>query len=198
MSAGHVTSSLQGGGGNLGKPLPSFGRRLRRLRRLRGWKQSQIAELASVCQTTVSRWEAGVIAPAHDSADALLAALTSFTAVDEALRRLVESSNVPAHLIGEADHRLMAASPAREREWRRSAAELSGASLWPFATDEIVAAEAQLEALRWWEEQAPAAVTVRTGERNDKDLIIVAGTMIWERIYLADGTPARLCSSAPA
>jgi transcriptional regulator with XRE-family HTH domain len=185
--------------GNLsGRPLPSFGLRLRRLRRMLGYKQSYIAELASVCQTTVSRWEAGTIEPSPVVADALLKALTSSRATDPPLRRLIESSNVNAHLIAEVDHRLLAASPSREKEWRRSAAELSGRSLWPFATDEIVAAEAQLEDLGWWEEQAPSAVTVHTSERNRDDLVIVAGTMVWERIYLADGTPARLCSTVDA
>ncbi|WP_397400141.1 helix-turn-helix transcriptional regulator [Phenylobacterium sp.] len=180
------------------KTLPAFGARLRRLRRLRGWKQSQVAEFANVSQTTVSRWEVGEIEPDAWLMAKVLYWVGSSSGHDSALRRLVQSSRHPVHLIGEADHRLLSASEPRVREWRRSAGELLGSSLWRFATDEIVEAEKALIDRGWWAQADPAPVLVTTRNYDGPELRIVAGTMTWERVYLGDGTPARLCTSAGA
>ena len=174
--------------------FPSFGARLRRLRRVRGWKQSHIAELARVCQATVSRWEAGSLEPDPELAALLLKTLVGKAPCDTALRRLVESSRASVHLITDADHRLLAASPARETEWQATAASLLGRSLWSCATEAIIAAEEGLEAGGWWKNAAPVPVTLETGPGR-RVLRIVAGVMIWERVWLADGVPARLCTS---
>lgn len=175
-------------------PLPSFGARLSRLRRVRGWKQAHIAELARVCQTTVSRWEAGTLTPHRELAVRLLEELVGRAPCDSALRRLVEGSRTSVHLITDADHRLLAASPAREAEWQATSASWLGSSLWPCATEAIAAAEASLEASGWWEHAAPTPVTLETGP-GCLGLRIVPGVMIWERLWLSDGTPARLCTS---
>lgn len=177
--------------------LPDFGARLRRIRRLRGVKQAAVATLAGVCQTTVSRWEAGAITPDPATAHDVLRAMAAAPTDDRALRRLVEGSTLSTHLVTDIDHRLLAASPGRVAEWRRPAADLLGVSLWCFATTEIAAAEQSLGADGWWERSAPPSVTVWTGDRDASDLRIVAGWMTWERVYLNDGTPARLCTSAP-
>ena len=174
--------------------LPSFGARLKRLRRVRGWKQSHVAELARVCQATVSRWEAGTLRPDRELADLLMEALVGKAPCDTALRRLVESSRASVHLVTDADHRLLAASPARETEWQATSASWLGSSLWPCATEAIVAAEEGLEAGGWWKSAAPIPVTLETGPGRH-GLRIVAGVMIWERVWLADGIPARLCTS---
>ena len=111
--------------------MNEYGRALRRWRRLRSVKQSHAAELFGVTQATLSRWERGH----HRLPDAaarklwrLLAAPLD-SAADAGLRRLVESSTLPVHLICDLSHRLLAASPARFAEWPAGAAALRGVSL---------------------------------------------------------------------
>ena len=176
--------------------LPHFGSRLRRLRRLRGLKQEVVAELAGVTQPTVSRWEKGELEPEAALACKLLAELSGGggQAGDGPLRRLVETSSLPVHLIDDADHRLLAASRPREHEWGRAAADLLGRSLWCYATEAIKAAEAGLDEAGWWYDVTPVPVQVRTGEA-DAGLRIAPGLMLWERLYLVDGTPVRLCTT---
>ncbi|AWK88572.1 helix-turn-helix domain-containing protein [Azospirillum thermophilum] len=178
--------------------LPNLGARLRRLRRLRGIKQGVFAAVARVTQATVSRWERGEIEPGPEAVERLLAFLGDGAGCppDGALRRLVESSLLPTHLIADHDHRLLAASTAREREWGRAASDLAGLPLWRFATGEIQAAEERLEGLGWWDEPSPGPVELATG-RGDRGLRIEPGLMVWERLYLADGTPVRLCTTVP-
>lgn len=175
---------------------PHFGARLRGLRHLRGLKQSVVAERAGVTQTTVSRWERGDLLPAAPLAAELLADLAGPAAAlpDGPLRHLVERSPLPVHLVADTDHRLLAASAAREREWGRSAAGLIGQPLWRYASREIRAAEAGLAQRGWWHDAAPDPVRLWTGGR-DAGLTIVAGEMLGERFRLADGTPVRLCLS---
>ena len=123
--------------------MNEFGRALRRWRRLRGVKQSHAAELFGVTQATLSRWERGY----HrlpDEASRKLATLLAApldSASDAGLRRLVESSALPVHLICDLTHCLLAASPSRFAQWTADAAELRGTSLWCFASDEIQQAE---------------------------------------------------------
>jgi len=176
--------------------LPHLGPRLRRLRRIRGLKQSVVAELAGVAQPTVSRWERGEIDPGPELACRLLTVLTGNVCQpdDSPLRRLVETSPLPVHLVADADHRLLAASPSRQREWGRDSASLLGQSLWRFATEGIQAAEASLDGLGWWHDRIPGAIQVHTG-RGNAGLSIRPGLMLWERLYLGDGTPVRLCST---
>ena len=176
-------------------PLPAFGQRLQRLRRLRGLKQQAVADLAGVCQTTVSRWEAGALVPDSAVAERVLGRLaaSSDLAADSILRRLVETAPCPVHLILDLDHRLLAASPARERQWRRSAADLFGHSLWRFASPAIETAEQKLGDAGWWQ-RSPQPVTVDLAAA-DTGLPIASGRMVWERLHLADGTPVRLCAS---
>ena len=176
--------------------LPHLGLRLRRLRRIRGLKQSIVAELAGVAQPTVSRWERGEIDPGPELACRLLTVLTGNVCQpdDGPLRHLVETSPLAVHLVVDADHRLLAASPSRQREWGRDSASLLGQSLWRFATEGIQAAEASLDGLGWWHDRIPGAIQVHTG-RGNAGLSIRPGLMLWERLYLGDGTPVRLCST---
>src|ERR1700687_442806 len=147
--------------------MNEYGRALRRWRRLRGIKQSHAAELFSVTQATLSRWEHGH----HRLPDAAACKLSRLlaapldSAADAGLRRLVESSVLPVHLICDLSHRLLAASPARFAEWTAGAAELRGVSLWGFATDEIRSAEGRLAELGWYDEGA-ASLTFLTGSNH--------------------------------
>jgi transcriptional regulator with XRE-family HTH domain len=176
--------------------LPEFARRLRAVRRARGMKQSHVADLASVCQSTVCRWERGVIEPEASLADQVLRALCRAPPEDSAVRRLIENCRLPVHLVTDADHRLLAASPSRLAEWGVSSGQLMGQSLWRFATPEIVEAESSLGRLGWWEEWVPAPVQVCTRAGGTEELRIAAGLMVWERLWLSDGTAARLCTSS--
>ena len=114
---------------------------------------------------------------------------------DAALRRLIEGSASPVHLVCDLTHRLLAASAPREREWRRAASELRGHPLWRFASEEIRSAEARLPELVWGERDGAHALTFVTGANGLDELRIVPGVQIWERILLSDGSPARLVTS---
>jgi len=175
--------------------LPSFGQRLRRLRRSKALKQDAVARLASVNQATVSRWEAGTLQPSARAMQAVLQLLASLPTQDAALQRLVQHCSQPAHLVTDVDHRLLAASLPRQQIWGVSAHSLLQTSLWRFATDDIAAAEASLAASGWWEQEAPAPVTVQVRTARTQGLQIRPSTMLWERVWLANGLPARLCTT---
>jgi transcriptional regulator with XRE-family HTH domain len=179
--------------------LPDIGRRLHWLRRMRDLKQSVVAEWAGVTQTTVSRWEHGEFDPEPALARFLLLRLggDALQLSDGPLRRLVRTSPLAVHLVVDTDHRLLAASPSREQEWGRSEEELLGRPLWRFATEGIQTAEASLSMLGWWQNRVPRSVEVQTGHGN-AGLRITPGLMLWERLYLADGTPVRLCTTVAA
>ena len=177
--------------------MNEFGRALGRWRRLRGVKQSHAAELFGVTQATLSRWERGYHQP-PDSATRKLTNLLAApldSAADAGLRRLVESSALPVHLICDLTHRLLAASPQRFTEWTADAATLRGASLWPFATDEIQQAESRLGDLGWYDE-GTTELRFWTSDNHDPMVRIVPGILVWERLTLSDGTLARLVTTA--
>jgi transcriptional regulator with XRE-family HTH domain len=177
--------------------MNEHGRALRRWRRLRGVKQSHAAELFGVTQATLSRWERGY----HQLPDAAARKLTKLlsapldSAADAGLRRLVESSVLPVHLICDLTHRLLAASPPRFAEWTSDAATLHGLSLWPFATSEIQQAERRLGELGWYDE-GTAELRFWTSDNHDPMVRIVPGILVWERLTLSDGTLARLVTTA--
>lgn len=169
---------------------------LKRLRAVRGVKQSHLAELLGVTQATVSRWERGTARPAPaDRArlEALLCAPTD-PAADRALKRLVETSPEPVHLICDVTHRLLAASAARQREWSAPAAAFLGTPLFRYASDEIREHEARLADLGWYDGPAPRLV-FHTGGNESDEIRILPSEMMWERIALADGSMARLVST---
>ena len=178
--------------------MNEFARALRRWRRLRGIKQSHAAELFGVTQATLSRWERGQLR-IPDSATRELSRLLGApldSAADAGLRRLVESSSLPVHLICDLSHCLLAASPARLASWSASAGELRGQSLWRFATEEIRAAENRLGELGWYDEGIPQ-LRFWTGANGNPLVPIEPGILLWERLQLSDGTLARLVTSLP-
>lgn len=178
--------------------MHEFGRALRRWRRLRGVKQSHAAELLGVTQATFSRWERGhhriPAGATRQLAQLLEAPLDS--AGDAGLRRLVQSSALPVHLICDLTHRLLAASPPRFAEWKTDEGQLRGVSLWCFATDEIRVAEGRLGGIGWYDDGA-AELRFWTGGNGDPMVPINPGILLWERLQLSDGTLARLVTSVP-
>lgn len=173
-----------------------LGRSLRLWRSLRRLKQHAVAAELHVSQATVSRWESGQAAPTMDEQQALRrlmsARLTS--AADAELGRLVERSNAPVHLICDLSHRLLALSRPRERHCRLPRAELIGRALWCYATPEIVAQEARLDALGWYE-PGPDAIEFETGASPDQDMPIWSSRMRWVRFQLSDGSFVRLAET---
>ncbi len=113
---------------------------------------------------------------------------------DAALRRLVETSNDCLHLVEEASHVCLAYSASRAQDWRVSQRGLLGVSLWQFATDEIRQAESALDETDWWAVETPSPISFITSEAIHDQIRISAGGIRWERLYLSDGTPARLVS----
>lgn len=180
---------------NSAQALPAFGQRLRQLRRAAGMKQSALSDLLNVAQSTVSRWEAGHQLPGEDLQQEVFRRLTEGQADDFALGRLVETSTSSIHLIEEATHKCLAFSRRRAIEWRNAQHQLIGISLWRFATEEIQEAERELENGDWWSVRLPKPRCFRTSAKTHSELTINAGNILWERMYLSDGTPVRLCTS---
>lgn len=169
---------------------------VRHLRRLAGMKQLHLAELMGVTQPTVSRWENGTLPLTVEQTRALqeIFAARPDPAQDAALKRLVETSMAPVHLICDRTHRLLAASPARAADWRVDPADYLGRSLLVYASDEILAAEARLDDIGWYDGEL-ASLAFDTGANNDLDIPIRPGPMLWERVRLSDGSAGRLVTS---
>ncbi len=176
------------------KPLPSFGRRLRQQRRVLGLKQSVVAQEMGVDQATVSRWESGRQVPQTKVQHAVFDLLAQSRTDDHALRRLVENSSDCLHLVDETNHICLAYSRSRAQDWLVSQRAMLGVSLWRFSTDEIRQAETELADSDWWSVKEPKAKLFSTSEATDNAIRISAGAVLWERLYLADGTPVRLVS----
>lgn len=176
-----------------------LGRSLRVWRALRRIKQDHAAVLLGVSQATVSRWESGQQTPSLPEREALrmLMAARLDGAADHALARLVRKATHEAHLICDLTHRLLAASPARERRWKVSTSELMGTSMWRFHTEAIAKAEAALPALGWYGE-APPEVEVLTGANESREVPIRRGRCRWTRLRLSDGGYVRLVETEAA
>lgn len=173
-----------------------IGRALRRYRRLNMVKQSAIAEMLGVSQGCVSRWESGAHRPDAAQADRIvhLISVAVGNGHDAALKRLVEQSWQPVHLICDATHRLLAASASRAASWRTDLSELTGRSLWPFATPEIAAAEAGLYDSGWYE-RPYQRLELRTDGNGRSDVPVPPGRVLWESLPLADGRVGRLTTT---
>lgn len=172
------------------------GRALRRFRRLNGIKQGHVAELLDVSQGSVSRWESGAHEPETCHRDRIVAmiAANANNDADAALRRLVSSSTLAVHLVCDATHRLLAASPSRVASWATSEDKYLGQSLWRFASPEIVVAEAGLRDHGWFERPCQR-LQFETGS-NDSDIVIVHPSLMqWETVPLSDGRIGRLTTT---
>lgn len=171
----------------------ALGQSLRRWRVLRRVKQSHAAELLGVSQATISRWESGTQAPDDDEQQVLrrLMAARLDSAADRALARLVDESPSAVHMVCDLTHRLLALSPRREAECRKSRSEMIGQSLWKYASAEIVSAERSLSD-RGWFSDCPPEITLTTSARLDQDVVIPCSRFRWVRFQLADGSHVRL------
>jgi transcriptional regulator with XRE-family HTH domain len=169
-----------------------LGRSLRTWRALRRIKQHHAGELLGVSQATISRWENGALAPTPDEQVAIRELLHARldSAADHELARMVNESARAVHLVCDLTHRLLALSPLRERQCSIPRNELVGRSLWRYASAEIVAAEASLADVGWFE-QAPPAVEIHTGANTSTEVRIVKSHMRWVRFRLSDGSYAR-------
>lgn len=179
---------------NSSSSFPSFGARLRYLRRAAGIKQLSVALAIGVDQATVSRWERGEQTPTKELQERAWSEVRKRRFSDAALKRLVESSAERLHLVEETAHICLAYSRPRAEDWGASQRTLLGVSLWPFATEEIQKAEAELARTGWWNDPDPAPRVFHTSEKLDR-IHISAGLMRWERVLLSDGTPVRLVSA---
>lgn len=170
-----------------------LGAALRRWRLLRRIKQQHAGELLGVSQATISRWENGRQLPDPDEEAALRQLMHARldSAAERELARLVEQSARPVHLVCDLTHRLLALSPARERQCRVPRAQLIGRSLWRYASPEIVAAEARLASLDWFG-PAPPALEIVTGANHQTEVEIEPSRLRWVRFQLSDGSAARL------
>lgn len=170
-----------------------LGRSLRIWRALKRIKQHHAGELLGVSQATISRWENGNLAPTPDEQTAIRELLHARldSAADRELARMVDESARAVHLVCDLTHRLLALSALRERQCSIPRNDLIGRSLWRYASPEIVAAEAALPDVGWFE-SAPPAVEIHTGANTSTEVRIVKSHMRWVRFRLSDGSFARL------
>jgi hypothetical protein len=176
--------------------LPGFGLRLRQIRLALGQKQSALSDALDINQSTLSRWETGLQIPGRQMQQKVFELLAPRQIDDHALRRLVETSSSSIHLIEETTHRCLAFSKKRATDWGNGDHEsLIGTSLWRFATTEIQSAEKSLSDLGWWSARLPNPESFQTSAKTHDEIVISFGQVIWERMYLSDGTPVRLCTS---
>jgi transcriptional regulator with XRE-family HTH domain len=173
-----------------------IGRALRRFRRLHGVKQSHAAELLGVSQGSVSRWEGGFHEPDDLSRERIVAmiAAQASNSGDGAIKRLIQNSREPVHLICDATHRLLAASSVRAAAWQVDTDALLGTSLWRFASPEIIEAEDGLVD-RGWFDRPHQTLCFRTGGNGSSVVPVRPSLMQWETIALADGRVGRITTT---
>jgi transcriptional regulator with XRE-family HTH domain len=173
-----------------------IGLALRRFRRLNMVKQSAVAEMLGVSQGCVSRWESGAHRPDGGQRDRIVQLISASAGNDQdaGLKRLVESSRHPVHLICDSTHRLLAASRSRAASWKTDISELIGRSLWPFASPEIEAAEAGLFESGWFE-RPYQRLELCTAGNGRSDVPVPPSRMLWETLPLADGRVGRLTTT---
>ena len=173
-----------------------LGRALRRFRRLNGIKQGHVAELLSVSQAAVSRWESGVHEPEPHQRERIreIIAAKANNNADATLKRLIETSTLPVHLVCDATHRLLAASPERTRSWNGGTEAFIGESLWRFASPEIVVAQDSLQSHGWFERPFQR-LQFDTGHNGSDIVTVLPGTLLWETIPLADGRTGRIATT---
>jgi transcriptional regulator with XRE-family HTH domain len=176
-----------------------IGRTLKMWRALRRVKQAHAAELFGVSQTTISRWESGAQGVEEDRRVAIMRVLEARldSAADRQLAMLVARSNAPIHLVCDLTHRLLALSPRRARDCKVAAATLIGASLWPHASESIIALERDLPDLGWLE-PAPPVVEGATGPNASDMLVIRPSRFRYTRFQLSSGGHARLVETIEA
>lgn len=182
-------------GGWLYPSVPALMRAVRRTRVLREMKQSHLAELLGVTQSSLSRWESGRHMPPAEALDALARFIAAVPneAPGAILKRLVEQSARAIHLVCDTTHRLLAASPARRAEWRLPGGGI-GEPLWRYATPEIRHAEEQLGESGWFERD-DAAVFFATSGRPGPQVWIQPSTVLWERVPVGGSSWARLVTT---
>jgi transcriptional regulator with XRE-family HTH domain len=159
-------------------------------------KQEAVAEMLGVTQGCVSRWESGAHRPDAAQKDRIIHLISAPAGNDRdaALKRLVECSERPVHLICDATHRLLAASRSRAAGWRIDLSELIGRSLWPFASPQIAAAEAGLSESGWFE-RPYQSLQLRTESNGRSDVAVPPSHILWETVPLADGRVGRLTTT---
>jgi transcriptional regulator with XRE-family HTH domain len=160
-----------------------LGRALRRFRVLNGIKQGDVADRLAVTQASVSRWESGAHLPEPAMRDRILAMIAAHAGndADSALRRLIESSTAPVHLVCDAG-------------WPGGAEAFLDRSLWAFASPEIVAAEEGL-ADRGWYDRPFQRLEFRTGHNGNPLIAVLPSMMRWETVPLADGRIGRITTT---
>lgn len=180
------------------RDLP-IGRTLRRFRRLNGIKQCHVAESLGVSQGNLSRWESGTHDPSPGQRDRIMSLIRAHVGEsnDAALKRLIVTSTDPLHLICDATHTLLAASPMRLAEYHGRFINYVGLSLWRFASPEIEAAELNLAEAGWFDRGFSAVEFVTSGT-CDSAVPIAPGRVRWETLPLADGKVGRLATTVRA
>jgi transcriptional regulator with XRE-family HTH domain len=168
-------------------------------RTVRGIKQTHLAQIIQVSQSTVSKWESGTAMPNANQYSQIVELLGAQPGAiaDTWLARLIETSHERIHAICDITHRLLVASPARYQEWGSDRSEMFRRPLLDDAPDDIVEAERRL-VQRSLSSPLDEPLLVRTAGQpagGHRRYCVKAGLLLWERLQLADGTWVRLVTN---
>lgn len=169
---------------------------LRKARRAKAVKQEWLADQLNVSQSTVSKWENGTRFPDPQQITKIFdfLAIPSSAQTDDWLFRLVRNSTCKVHLMRESDHRLLAASNYRVKEWQRDYSEVAARPLSQELPNDIAVAEQHLRELDFRTKWC-CPVVLNIEGRNEGPYCIDRGMLLWEWFMLSDGEVVRLITN---
>lgn len=169
---------------------------IKRMRIQKGMKQGNFAHLFGVSQSTVSKWENGTL---QLSTQQLKKLRSNFNAkldpnYDQWLRRLIENSGIPVHLMCETSHFPLAASGPRLEEWGCDLNDMMDRPLSADLPEDIFEAEINFSNEIMNQPKLRYFKTETVGRKNGNYRINPA-KMVWERTQLSGGEWVRVVTN---
>ena len=162
-------------------------------------KQGALANYLGVSQVMISYWERGHLIPSEEFHSRMIGFFQKEYSApeDKLIKRLVENSERPTHIVCDFSHVLLAASRARQLEWKCYYIDLLGKVLFKDLPDDIVVAEDKYSWLDY-EQRINETFLVSTCGRSEGDYKIRPTEMLWEPFSLSDGKIVRLVTNVSA
>lgn len=166
---------------------------IRRLRLSKGWKQTTLADMLSVDQATVSRWERGLQRPDLAARQRLTDLLRrELPSADRAVLMAVQASPWWA-LALDRGGRILAASEPMAEWWGQPAGQLAGRPAQPMISDDLAwGLDRAAEAGFWHGDVAAMRVTASMATPSGEPFHAL---FAWTPAFLSDGEVI-LCAQA--